>query len=100
MDWISNERAEKPMNTREKYLSDVRALVHSAAKFLAEDEISEIYDLVSHGEPAEGLANLAWIIVQHKIVVPSSIILEICSLTEGLLEEDALPPNFASFGLA
>jgi hypothetical protein len=52
--------------------------------------------LIEHGEPAEGLFTLAWIIVEKDRRVPSTVVASIHELTEGLFAEQDLPADLSS----
>ena len=82
------------------YVRRVRALLHSTRNIFTESELAECEHLIDHDEPAEGLRALAWIIVEEKKKVPAETITGIRALTEGLIEEEHMPPDLDSYVLA
>jgi hypothetical protein len=68
----------------EDYLGRVNGLVISLAGILDSDDLDLAQHLIEHGEPAEGLFTLAWIIVEKDRRVPSTVGASIHELTEGL----------------
>ena len=81
----------------EEYLAKVKQLIATIGEQLTSDEIAEVDHLVNHGEPAEGLRTLAWIIHDGKKSVSPDLVNAIFELTEGQIEEDHLPPNFRQY---
>jgi hypothetical protein len=75
------------------YLKRVRAVVQSARDVLSDSEVAEIEHLIQHGEPAEGLRALAWIVVEENKRVPRATIAGIRTETEGLIDPSHLPPT-------
>lgn len=76
----------------ETYLGRVQALVIEQ-DWLTPEELGEIWHLIDHGEPAEGLHQLAWIIANRGQPVPAEVIRSIRRLTEGLVDPGDLPPE-------
>jgi hypothetical protein len=85
------------MNPHEKYLAEVREVLKSAERVLTVAEIGEVEHLIDHGEPAEGLRSLAWIIVEEDKKVSAATISGIRELTAGLVDPEHLPPNLDRF---
>jgi hypothetical protein len=94
MDSLSGE---KSVSSKETYLLRVRGLVASLSSALTDDEKKEVHHLVDHGEPAEAVRVLAWIIADGKKTVPASVIATIMELTSGLVDVADLPGNLNSF---
>jgi len=84
--------------TPEKYLEQVHSLIDSLKDILSEGEVSEVLHLVDHGEPAEGLRTLAWIICDEKKSVSAEVVADIFKLTGGMISEDEFPANFKTYG--
>lgn len=82
----------------EDYLRQVREVVHGCSQELNEYELAEAEHLIAHGEPAEGLRTLAWIISEKKVRVPARTIRAIRELTEGLLDPSHLPQDLDQYG--
>jgi hypothetical protein len=87
------------MTSPELYLRRVRQLLFSVAEVLSVAEQAEVAHLVDHGEPAEGLRTLAWILVEENKRVPASVIAEIRALTLNWFSESDLPDNLEACAL-
>ena len=74
------------------YLGRVQALVIEQ-DWLSPEEFGEVWHLIDHGEPAEGLHTMAWIIAQRHQRVPARVIADIRRYTEGLVDPADLPPD-------
>lgn len=83
--------------TPEEYLGRVRAVALHAAEYVPGDRMEEVYRLIDHGEPGEGLCSLAWAIANAEVRVPGNVIEAIAEYTDGLVEEGFLPPNLGDF---
>ena len=66
---------------------------------LSPEEHAEIQHLIHHGEPAEGLRALAWIIVHGDKYVPAESIAMIRALSDGLVVEKHMPPSLDDHAL-
>jgi hypothetical protein len=93
LDRLCHERREKPVSDLEAYLWRVRAVVMSTADRLTPRERDEIEHLIEHGEPAEGMRALAWILVEGDKKVPPETIAALRELTAGMIEEEDMPPE-------
>lgn len=83
--------------TPEEYLGRVRATAWHAADYLPSERLEEVHRLIDHGEPAEGLCSLAWVIVGERIQVPVSIVDAIYECTAGLIDDEFMPPDLRDF---
>lgn len=92
------QRAEEPMSSPEDYLGRVRAIIWTASDYVSADGIKRVQHLVDHGEPAEGMCSLAWVIVNEQRQVPRSLIRDIREHATGLVDEEAMPGNLDDFG--
>jgi hypothetical protein len=81
------------MTEMEDYLGRVHGLVIAVADDLTHDQYQEVSHLIEHGEPAEGLRSLAWIISEEGLTVDRLIVSGIRSLTEGLIDPEDLPAD-------
>lgn len=89
------------MTAHEDYLGRVRAMVWSASEHLPDDALGQARSLVEHGEPAEGVAYVAWTIVGTGTHVPRTLIEEIRSLADGGPGGDGdLPADLDDFVVA
>lgn len=83
----------------DEYLERVRVVARQAADFLPTARLEEVFRLIEHGEPAEGLCSLAWAVVSEKVLVPESMIKEIHEFTAELIDDEFMPANLDSFAL-
>jgi hypothetical protein len=81
------------MTSPEQYLTRMKGLLDAVSVVLSPEERDEIQHLIDHGEPAEGVRALAWIIVDGDKYVSPHVIAEIRTLSEGLVPEQYLPPH-------
>jgi hypothetical protein len=79
------------MSSMGDYLDRVQTLIWEVADSLSAEERLEIQHLVDHGEPAEGLRSLAWIIVDEDKRVPAGVIRAIRELTDGIVAAEHMP---------
>ncbi len=96
---LVDERHEEFVSAVEDYQGRVEALLISSEQYLSPGQMKEPWNLAEHGEPAEGLATLAWVISENHVRVDSWIIEGIRSLTEGIVEHDDLPSDLAEWVL-
>ena len=85
--------SEEQFKAMEAYLARVHEVVESLHDNLNADQRVSVEQLVNHGEPAEGLCTLAWIIVNENLQVPCTTIAAIRELSEGLVASEDMPPN-------
>lgn len=78
----------------------VSVLVERVARYLPRARLEEVYDLVEHGEPAEGLCSLAWAIVAEEVQVPASIIAEIREYVAGLVDDEHMPADLDCYAVS
>jgi hypothetical protein len=83
----------------DEYLGRVDHLLDSVSAILSAEERGEILHLIDHGEPAEGLRALAWIIVRSDKYVPAESIAMIRTLSDGLIAEKDMPPTLDDHAL-
>lgn len=83
--------------TPDEYLGRVQATVWRAAEYVPAGRLDEVYRLINHGEPAEGLCSLAWVIVNTKSPVPGEVIEAIYEYTAELVDDEFLPPKLKDF---
>lgn len=79
------------MNERHAYLDRVQQLLSSLSRHLTEAEVKEVQHLIDHGEPAEGMRSLAWIIVEGRKRVPREAIITLKELASDLIEKRHMP---------
>jgi hypothetical protein len=81
----------------DKYLGRVRSLLISVADRLTPLERGEVEHLIEHGEPAEGMRALAWIIVEGRKKVPAETVAALRDLTSGVIKDEHMPPDLDDF---
>lgn len=91
--------AKEPAVTPEEYIGRVRATARRAAEYLPAAGLDEVQQFIDHGEPAEGLCSLAWLIVKQQVQVPSDVIDAIYEYTAGLVDDEFMPSNLRDFAL-
>ena len=84
------------MNAHRRYLDQVVSLVDSLDLQLTSSERAEVMHLVDHGEPAEGLCTLAWIIHDESKNPKAATLEKLMELIDGLVETQHLPPTIAA----
>lgn len=77
----------------------MQAIVWKAAAYVSHEGISRVQHLVDHGEPAEGLLSLAWIIVKESVQVPRDLIQAIRDHAAGLVDDKLFPADLDAHGL-
>ncbi|MGC4367989.1 hypothetical protein [Hydrogenophaga sp. R2] len=85
------------MSLSEIYIVRVQRLLADLSLALTIDEQREVTHLADHGEPAEALRTLAWIVVDGDRRIPAEAIAAIRELTAGLIDESDLPDNLDSY---
>lgn len=78
----------------EEWLGRVQAAVIEQQEHLSSGELQEVVHLIDHGEPAEGLLALAWILYNKKAVTPARIRGHVMDLAGDLVEERLWPPGW------
>jgi hypothetical protein len=81
------------MSEFDAYVGRVRGLLISIADRLTPRECGEVEHLIEHGEPAEAMRALAWIVVERRLKVPAKTVAELRDLTAGLIEDEHMPPD-------
>jgi len=79
------------VNEQHAYLGRVQQLLSSLSGHLTDAEVKEVQHLIDHGEPAEGMRALAWIIVEGRKRVPREAIITLKELASGFIEERHMP---------
>ena len=88
------------MSNMDEYAGRVQAIVWRAGAYVSDDGIGRVQHLVDHGEPAEGMLSLAWIIVKEGVQVPHDIIDAIREHAEGLIDDELFPFDMDTHGPA
>ncbi len=79
--------------TLDDYMGRCKGLVISVAESLPSENVGWAMHLIDHGEPAEGLASLAWSIESASGPVDGDVAALIIELIDGLVPIEALPPS-------
>lgn len=87
------------MSALDDYRGRVQATLWSAAGWVSKEGIEEAQHLVDHGEPAEGVRSLAWIIVDERTMVPMELIRAIRAHSGELVAAGDMPSNLEDFGI-
>ena len=77
----------------ERYLE---AVLETVAKFdgrASDRGLGEARHLIEHGEPAEGLLTLAWVLHDERIQPTIEETSQLLALTDGLIDPGHLPPG-------
>jgi hypothetical protein len=88
------------MTDMENYLGRVRATVWLASDYVSAAGLAEAQRLVDHGEPAEGMCVLAWVIVNENVQVPAALIQDIRVLSEELVPAEDFPATLNDHGIS
>jgi hypothetical protein len=76
-----------------------RATFWLAADFVSAAALAEAQHLVDHGEPAEGMCVLAWVIVNENVRVPARLIQDIRMFSEDLVPAEELPETLSEHAI-
>ncbi|GLZ33513.1 hypothetical protein Lesp02_57010 [Lentzea sp. NBRC 105346] len=87
------------MSSMDDYVGRVQAIVWKAADYVSADGVGRVQHLVDHGEPAEAMCALAWIIVNENVQVPASLIVAIREHAAGIVDDEFMPPDLDNQGL-
>lgn len=79
------------LDLMQSYLDNVLALVDSVSRAITASERDEVEHLVRHGEPAEGLRSLAFILSDGQRPIHTATFQEIARLVTGLVAPSDLP---------
>ena len=85
--------SDQPMAAMEAYLGRVQGVLVAASETIPPAEMRQAQHLVDHGEPAEGLLELAWVVTRGDHRVPGWVVDGIKELTAGLVPAGELPGN-------
>lgn len=78
----------------DEWLGRVEAAVVAQQERLSSDELQRVVHLVDHGEPAEGLLALAWILHDKAAATPASVRGHVTALAGDLVDEGLWPPGW------
>ena len=84
----------------EDYLGRVWATLWEAADYLSEKGIAEAREWIEHGEPAEGMRSLAWLITEEQQLVPRSLIERLRALSCDLVPLERMPSDLDAWAVA
>jgi len=86
------------MSSPEDYAGRVQAIIWEASKYIPAAGIQRVQHLVDHGEPAEGMCSLAWIIVNEQCRVPVDLIRDIRLHAAVLVDDRFMPEDLDDYG--
>lgn len=87
------------MTTPEEYQAEVQAVVAEAAERFDAPLLRDVRSLVDHGEPAEGMLALAWLIVVQGARVLRQMIDDVRRLSQELVPDDMYPEDLDAHAL-
>ena len=76
------------------YLRRIDAVLLALKDQLSPAEVAEVRHLIDHGEPAEGMCALAWIIHDGQKAVSPELKQVIRDLVSGLVDDEYMPESF------
>ena len=83
----------------EAWLGRVRGVVISLHGLVSAEGLARADHLIDHGEPAEGLLSLAWVIVNENKQVPAATVRAMRELAADLVDKAHWPPDFDDHGV-
>lgn len=81
----------------ERWLGEVRGVLIALTDFIPSEALHIPSRLIERGEAPDGLVQMAWVIANHGVRVPSWIIEAIFALGEQINDPDHLPTNLRAF---
>ena len=87
------------MTTPADYLGQVWAVAWEAAEVLPPPALRNVMSLIEHGEPAEGMCSLAWVLVTRRVRVPARMIADIRRLAADLVPVEHMPDGLDALAL-
>ena len=78
----------------DRYLGEVHALLIDAEQYVSSAQIAEAWHLVDHGEAAEGVSALGWVIAEDRVPVDPAVVAGIRRLSEGLVDPRTCRPTW------
>ena len=81
----------------ERWLGKMRGVLIALTDFVPSEALTVPSRLIDHGEAADGLVEMAWVITNHDVRVRSWIIEAIYKLGGQINDPDHLPPNLRDF---
>lgn len=83
----------------EAYRGRVEAMLIAASEVMPGVALEDAQSLVDHGEPSEGLLQLAWAISNSRTQVPAWIVASIRELSVDLVPPEMLPKDVGDFAV-
>lgn len=83
----------------EVYQGRGEAVLIAASEVMPGDTLDDAQRLVDHGEPSEGLLQLAWAISNSRAHVPSWIVPSIRELSADLVAPETFPEDLDDFAV-
>jgi hypothetical protein len=87
------------MISKQEWLAAVQATIAQAAIFVTGESMEDVHQLADHGEPAEAIYVLAWVIVNSETNVPAALVSAIRDHAQGFDVYDLLPQNLDAFAI-
>lgn len=83
----------------EAYQGRVEGVLIAASEIMPGETLDDAQRLVDHGEPSEGLLQLAWAISNSRAQVPAWIVASIRELSVDLVPPGMLPEDLDDFAV-
>jgi len=77
----------------DEYAGRVQVIIWRAVDFVTAEGVKSAQHLADHGEPAEGMLALAWVISGRQAVVPDDLAQDIYDHGAELVPADIWPPG-------
>jgi len=86
--------------TPDEYVGRCKGLVISIAQDLPADDVGWAIHLIDHGEPAEGIASLAWSLENAHGSIDADMVSRLSELIGDMVPTDSLPTSMQARGSA
>ena len=83
--------------TPEEYYGRVQATAWQAADYVPSERLGNVQRLIEHGEPADGMRALAWVIVRERILVPQALVDTIREYAAELIDDEDMPTDLDAY---
>lgn len=82
------------MNAMDAYLLECLTFFEEVRGMVPAINLADARSLLDHGEPAEGVSILAWVLAQEGVAITGAMAAEVRRLTAGLVDPRDLPAQF------
>lgn len=88
---VTSRDAVDAMNA---YLRECLAFFDEVRSLVPAIDLADARSLLDHGEPAEGVSILAWVLAREGTVITSELAAKVRRLTADLVDPEDMPPQF------